>query len=491
MSDERLRMLERRAIENPGDPEAQVAYRLAQVRAGLVEIPSESYLVLEMSLSSLRKHVESLARRAVKLGMVPLVLHEGEVRWHVDPDNGKRVRVVPVTVIGDPPTLGDWELVAQIQHRAEGAIIERAPGGAEFDERELERYRLKAQDCEHCGVKRERHDTYVCRHRETRAVVQVGSTCLQKFSGSDPRAAIYAFDATQRLQDAIQKAGELDETPDREWGAEIALFLAYVLDGANAHTAWHRAIGFERDERARTVGINRDEVAAPSADAMLRTTRLLNAAKEHLIENIRVERDGALVLSDHEHNLAVLLSEGAVGIRNVRLAASAVDWYERHLVESTPLAERVALALKANGVTGGTFNAAAGTITMSAEMLLSMVQDPTAIQALQTLAAPPAPGRAAGHVGRPGDRISLQVQVERIRGFQSRDGEERSVVVLRDRLGAKLVWFTSAGWDRRVRRGETYTLTATVARHEESRYNGEPETIIRNARLTDQAGRVA
>lgn len=139
---------------------------------------SRTFRVREENLAALRERIERLDRRARRLGTGPIALI----------DTGRRQRAYTwVKLTGRPPTLAGWRLVATVDHRSQPSTMHRVPGehavsvhGARWDE----------PRCEHCLVRRARHETYLLVHEATGELRQVGSSCMRDFvGGSDPARA--------------------------------------------------------------------------------------------------------------------------------------------------------------------------------------------------------------------------------------------------------------------------------------------------------------
>lgn len=508
MSDARLRELERQAAT--GDPEAQAALRLARIRAGLESLPTTSYPVVEMSLTSLEKKVKTWAGRAKKLGAIPMTLHSGKPYWHRDETSGLRVRLVDVTLIGDAPCLGDWELIARLQHKKEGTLIQIAPGAdAGFSERELERYRLARPRCSQCKLRRKRNDTFIVRHRPCKGAgcddcqnlvadgtidehgyAQVGKTCVNEFTGADPKVVLYAFNVEKGLQAAIAKAGTLDDTVKADWGLETAHYLTHCCAAAriqNRYTRWNANRTWETTEACLRRNQNTQTCACQTEDRE-RAERILTDAREHLINRIQ---DETKPLNDFEHNLAVELAEGAVSRRNAGLAGSAIRWHERWLLtEDTkrPLATRIRETLaqaKVESVAGS------AQIALSAEALLGILDNPTLLDALRGLRQPTLATETGDHLGTPGQSGTWDLQVTRTNRFDGRNGLTTAINLV-DREGRRAVWFAS-GDHTGLNRSAWYTITGQVGKHGVDTYRNRntPLTTLRTCTITSNTHQAA
>ena len=78
-----------------------------------------------------------------------------------------------------------WEFVATVDNLEKGVIVRTVPGV------DLDGYRPEEKRCDHCGIKRDRNDTYLVRF-EDGTIKQVGSSCLKDFLSVRP-AGLWAI----------------------------------------------------------------------------------------------------------------------------------------------------------------------------------------------------------------------------------------------------------------------------------------------------------
>lgn len=215
------------------------------------------YRIPEPNLEPLRARIVKMNRRAVRLGMEPLVLAEtgedfdilaprdnmfdeaelgynagkwakidrqpgesieaAQARYLASPlMRGVRVafslrRFVLCTVTGSLPRVNGWAMRATIQHEDGGNILRTVPG---FDENLPQQYRTASTACEHCNQNRRRNDTYVLEH-EDGTWKQVGRNCLADFIRST-NAGAWA-EAAEMLASLRDDLGSYEEEPE-SWG---------------------------------------------------------------------------------------------------------------------------------------------------------------------------------------------------------------------------------------------------------------------------------
>jgi len=165
-------------------------------------------------MAAFKKALSKLNAKAVKYGL-PLVTagepkRERFARRYDNDDDGyvKHMSVVPVSddhelrehdeilylnrIPLDYPiiSLGPWKVLGKMEPFGEGRITFAATD-MESELKQLDGYRQSESCCEHCNTKRRRKDSYVVRHMETGETKQIGSSCLEDFTGIDPSKVLF------------------------------------------------------------------------------------------------------------------------------------------------------------------------------------------------------------------------------------------------------------------------------------------------------------
>lgn len=277
-------------------------------------------------LAEAHEAVDALARRAGRLGLSPLELHDTGRRER-DPAG---VEYAHIVLAGEAPRLGGWRLVAELRHTP-GATEARPLGEAEVD---LDPWRSAPPRCEHCGVRRARKQTYLVQHAASGRLAQVGSSCLADFTGHDPGAAL------RRASHLARARALLDAEPARPAPAEEEASGAIGLREYLAHAAaLARIHGF--------VPIARSGERRPTAELALESLRGAQGVGAPLItpadeDHARAERAIAWArselsaregLSDYERELVAVCSHERLRPHEVGLAASLLFAHAR----ATPL----------------------------------------------------------------------------------------------------------------------------------------------------------
>jgi hypothetical protein len=157
--------------------EASAARRSNGLPAGAAVLPAgQSFRVAPAELEHLQRRIQTLGRRARRLGVEPVRLI----------DTGERDASGQALVLlsGRAPVLAGWSLAAIVDHRDGHPTVDeqgdRLAAGA-----------FAHPICEHCGLRRRRTRTYVVVDTVSGEVRQVGSGCLRDFlGGPQPRAGV-------------------------------------------------------------------------------------------------------------------------------------------------------------------------------------------------------------------------------------------------------------------------------------------------------------
>jgi hypothetical protein len=365
----------------------------------------------------------------------PVCIH-GEIvtgRWETETQHLRRVTVGPLNAVAN------WKLVGRVEDhmRDLGAnMVLAAPG-----ELMHERYRTAAPNCAHCGLKRQRKNTYVLRYTGPATKhplvgelhpgdqVQIGRNCLADFIGGSPDELI----AHAEMTDFFARSDDEDS-----WGgvwrkdSETLDFVAYALraceldgfrprnqPGCTANTVAF-AMGLPPNPRYST------------PDAVERWKQLQPNTTHY--EQAQLVRDWARALepgaSDYLHNLRLALLLPTVA-RNGGLLASAPKAYGAAQVKLQPKSER----------------------------------------------------KPSHYVGELHERLQIQARLVSRHGYDGMWGGGVAVKFEMD-TGAQLVWFCSGRcpWsDTDV--GKVVQLQGTVKKHQADR-DGKPQTIL--TRVTEK-----
>jgi hypothetical protein len=363
--------------EHPDVVAAQrVADKLtAEVAALREEVGGRVFRVVDSKLDELRARIEKLNKKAAKYETEPVTLivsdehHQDVIREarhaadaveaSLEAVEGTRhytERIVDYTfVVVDGPSavIEGWVFVATLDHDAdqgadESVGIRRAPVGTNLANRigtdaaaaveavDLTSYRHASNDCDHCGFKRRRNQTYVLYELATGELRQIGSTCLKDYTGasSAERAASWA-EWLQALYSDLGGGGNYeDEGPG---GGRIAYrtddFLANVA-AVTRENGWQSRWskdgygGFERNHNA-TADQALANMTARKPDIKVTTEDREEAriALEWVRDDL-AERDE---LDEFQHNLATYCRADYLPAKGDGFVAYAIEARKREI----------------------------------------------------------------------------------------------------------------------------------------------------------------
>jgi hypothetical protein len=310
------------------------------------------YAIPEFNWGKASKKLESLTRRAKKLGVNGLTYEvKGEEVREVKTGKytleGRPITVeilyVLVDVTGDAPVIAGYTFAATVEHTEEGNVLRKVPG-CEIDAPLS--YRTASRKCEHCNKIRSRKDTYLVLNNETGEWKQVGKSCLRDFLGEN----VDSFLSRLSWWDTVGSFGDLD--PDEfGWGEGRCEPLYSRLDFLKACAILVRTEGWLSRTRAReTEGFTSTSATADSALWLLSPSftdgekkaknkiwdKQIPADWETAKKTVAwVESEWASkdvgARSEYEHNVVVSLAanHGRVTRKSAGLVGSAISCYLR------------------------------------------------------------------------------------------------------------------------------------------------------------------
>lgn len=429
--------------------------------------------VLLAHKSRVETALEKLAKRAVKKGLPVLAWDWGKpyieaiekfiengqeipVDARVLDTNQFGVRVsvdirrVPLTLPSEAPKYAGWKFVATLQHLDNENIVRSIPG-----ETMPEVYRSRGPMCDHCRSLRRRNDTFVLRHDDNRTV-QVGSTCIRDFLGSDEAGKIAALacllsearsvaeggceegmggggsgewllsDLLPYVAWEIRTYGWVSRTQAREKGEETS---------ATANRGWGYLTSLEARKKAGAKPTEEDLTMALASEAWC----------ESLSDDAVNGEKG-----DYLHNIRAVSRQGLVSYRTAGLAASIVVAYQRHLGRERQKAERAARPVH--------------------DAFLGAVGDKV------TFGLPAKVGKRGQTLkGAPIVLSSEPLTLDFVTGYSTEFGYT-TVLKFRATNGAIIVWKASNTEIERADVGKRYTLAGSIKAHVE--YKGEKQTVM-------------
>lgn len=229
---------------------------------------------------------------------------------------------------------GGWTVCAKIEHGGQGNIVT----GFRGIEVPTEWYTLEPR-CDHCGAKRHRSVTYMCKH-ESGEYRQVGSTCLKDYTGIDPSAAALWCEVMNIMN--IGNECSVDEwekhSSSRMYSTEVALSYAcdaidrngYTRSSYNGSTSSQVAKMFDSD----SIPSNKAKKEAAEICAwVIELDRQLKEWEKKYRENEGGGTDGPGVcpVSSYERNCIPLVLSGYSKVNHLGLVSYMPMDYRRYL----------------------------------------------------------------------------------------------------------------------------------------------------------------
>lgn len=362
---------------------------------------------------------------------------------------------IPLTLDNAIPKYEGWSFVAALQHLDGENIVRAMPGKTVPPS-----FRNRGSACDHCKVDRRRIDTYVLSHEDGRHV-QVGSTCIADFLGSDDAGKI-ASQATL-LADAasLAEGGESEgggsASNDRTLG-EFLGWVAFIVreDGWVSRTAARDGKGAASADKAFTLMIDgkarKDREKATGVKCEPSEADLARASEgEVWAESLPDETVNAQP-GDYLHNIRAIARSGLVTFRTGGLGGSILVAYDRAMGRARERA-------RAQRVERPTLDAYVGNVGDKV-----------------TFGAKP----KKGQVTLSTDPVTLDF----VTGYQSAYGYT-TIVKFRTNDGAIVVWYATNTEIGRGDVGKTYTLTGTIKKHDT--YKGAKQTVMTRCCVTEVA----
>lgn len=293
------------------------------------------------NLPALRERLATLAKRAVKIGVAPILISEGEPedrRESYMTEDGRSHPVtrrhIPVTVSQPAPViLAGWEFCGTIDHAAseDGQPLNILRAVPSFAGSLPVAYRTNAPTCDHCHTSRRRRETFVVRH-EGGELRRIGRQCIRDYLGHESAESILS--AARYLADARAacEEGEGGSCGSGEWRYSPMDVLSWAATAIRTEGWLSKAQARDRDCDPTAAHVSRwlswpmrphspketpppEQTERDGADA----TDALGWARD-----INPDTD-----SDYLHNVRVILSQGSVGPAEMGIAVSAMAVYLR------------------------------------------------------------------------------------------------------------------------------------------------------------------
>lgn len=287
----------------------------------IYRIPVEKFELLQVELAKLN-------RRSAKCGTsgFELVIHGTDV----EPVGNGEVRVFyNASIAGEAPKIAGYTFVARLDHNtdATGAsnLVYTMPGEIITAEQ-----RSLPANCEHCGWKRFRRDTYLLRNDATGEIIQVGRTCIKDFIGHDPNQMLKYASYLRTAIEHVQNASQYDFQMNNWRTVEIGHFLKYV---ALSIRTWGWVSGKEAyDYGTRSTKADAWNIMTDTTEQFKREGVVVNEddekkAAEALAWAVKQDKTS----SDFMHNMVTLAETGYIDYKSAGVAAAIIQVHQKAL----------------------------------------------------------------------------------------------------------------------------------------------------------------
>ncbi len=175
---------------------------------------TKSFTVQEDQIQVVKDRLAKMNRKAAVLGIEPAIISAQEERLvqikSINEWTGKSIvkllTVVDITVIGYMIKFGNYTHVATLDHTvSDMPIVKSVP-----DQIVPTIYQSAKPHCDHCGIVRQRNNTFV--FKDAAGYKQVGSSCLRDFFGIDPTKTIDWFSSFYDLGNNDEFGGFAEPT---------------------------------------------------------------------------------------------------------------------------------------------------------------------------------------------------------------------------------------------------------------------------------------
>jgi hypothetical protein len=430
-----------------GVPEAEMTKEAVSGKRedSIVLVPVEMMPSFQKRLESLNKKAKGFGLEPIKVVSVEQAVYE---RKHelVGRDFDKMVNyLVPVRPGDDVEApvlinrvridypeirLGNWRVVGKLE-AIEGGNLAFCVTGDPEDAAKVTSLAECPIECEHCKTKRQRNDGYILRDQETGDYKEVGSNCLEDFTGIDPAAALFLA----RMYDVVRLSGEdFDEyaSSGRCNALPTRAFLAHVSFCADLGGFVSTAVARDNPYLTPTYQTASQLPRALDESEELRDKYYSQRERHYAkADAIREWVANKPVESDFDRNVKLLLQLDVISIdrKHLALAAATLPMYNRYL----------------------------------------------GLQAEKR--------RPSEHIGQSGEKLTSTLTISRVIDIPNMYSSAPAVLVLmQDQKGNKLKWKTTSA-PREVMDGEGRVMEASfkVKGHED--YKGVAQTSVTHLKV--------
>lgn len=254
----------------------------------------------------------------------------------VFPRDAEIVRALKIDIEYPIIKLGEWSVIAKKEIADAGALLFVVTGDP-ADSLRAEVFRDCAINCEHCKTNRQRKNSYILKNDSDDSVQEIGSSCLEDFTGIDPSRILFLA----KMYEFISLEGG-DYDPEGGF-ASTAKASSVGTSDYLARVSWLAdTFGFTSASKARETGNSPTYSDARSLSSILENNEPLaekfDSSYEHhrsIAEQIRNWYSQLSSESSFDLNVKALLAADDILLDNKHLAfaAAAIPSYHRHLTK--------------------------------------------------------------------------------------------------------------------------------------------------------------
>jgi hypothetical protein len=433
---------------------ARIPMEQAQAEIGGIVMSIET----EANLPKAIKRMESLSKRAVKLGLDPITLKVTDetvvlnYAYAYDYDRAFHADFLHTYCIlsGGTPKVEGFHFLASIEHTPAGNLVKKVPvlsaqmrglvatgpedkAAEALEAIDVERYRSVDPVCDHCGLIRSRKDTYLVYNNETGEIKQVGRTCLRDYTGADNPEAIVKF-------------------------------LEHYFEAMRPNNT----------ERPRPVVRTRDFLAHVAAAGLGQNGEYLKGESGHIARTNYFDMLAKRQVSDRSgRKVDAFITPNET---HYQVADQMIDWALNTWDATNDFALNVKTAIANEVVPNKAYGIVAAVFAAKQRS-----------DAQETVRKAEADKPESNWIGQPKERIEFTATVTQ-KQYRGEDdyGKDKWLVKLHDADGNEIIWWTTGEMRVQgesdtpyVEEGNTYRIKATVKEHTDHERFGKSTKITR------------
>jgi hypothetical protein len=365
-------------------------------------------------VSIVMERLEKMNKKAIKLGINPATILSQEEYNVTENHNGRKVKVPKVKIIirADLIKFGNYDFIAALDHTVGNKPIVKVVPNKVLPEV----YQNAGCNCDHCGIKRQRNDTFI--FQDNNGFKQVGRSCLKEFFGIDPTQSIDWFTSLYSLSDN-------EFSSSGQYYYSIHEIVSYGLAVVEKHGYISKKAMTEYNDKVMQSG--KDNYIESTSNLVVQAMNppIATGDNRDIIEWCRAIHSRRIELSDDVDNI--------------------IKWGVEHFAgQSGEYAHNMGVFLTANSVEQKYFGYVVSVIGAYNRDKVKMVQS----EANQN-----------DYIGNIGDKVSVDVSVIKIITLSGQYGYSYMNIMQEANTGNNIIWVSSSCV---LNEGEGYQLKGTI-----------------------------